>query len=145
MVKPTKVHRHVLTNAFCNLRTYITCTKIRNRPDKSQRVNAPLGDICRLRRLTVCWRFLRTYEVLYAKKTAVKTTRGTCQVAHWWRRWDARGDMREDTNIKGADTESDFWLIIYSVAGLTCITNIFSRPLKKIWIKLRILFEFHLN
>ena len=28
---------------------------------------------------------------------------------------DARGDMREDTNIKGADTESDFWLIIYSV------------------------------
>ena len=23
--------------------------------------------------------------------------------------------MREDTNIKGADTESDFWLIIYSV------------------------------
>ena len=22
--------------------------------------------------------------------------------------------MREDTNIKGADTESDFWLIIYS-------------------------------
>ena len=25
--------------------------------------------------------------------------------------------MREDTNIKGADTESDFWLIIYSVPG----------------------------
>ena len=23
--------------------------------------------------------------------------------------------MREDTNIKGADMESDFWLIIYSV------------------------------
>ena len=26
--------------------------------------------------------------------------------------------MREDTNIKGADTESDFWLIIYSVTIL---------------------------
>ena len=49
------------------------------------------------------------------KKPAVKTTGGTCQVAYWWRRWDARGDMREDTNIKGADTQSDFWLIIYSV------------------------------
>ena len=27
--------------------------------------------------------------------------------------------MREDTNIKGADTEPDFWLIIYSVPGST--------------------------
>ena len=26
---PTKAHRHFLTNAFCYLRTYITCTKIR--------------------------------------------------------------------------------------------------------------------
>ena len=29
----TKVHRNFLTNAFCYLRTYITCTRIRNRPD----------------------------------------------------------------------------------------------------------------
>ena len=27
--------------------------------------------------------------------------------------------MREDTNIKGADTESDFWLIIYSVTRVS--------------------------
>ena len=32
-------------------------------------------------------------------------------MAYWWRRWDARGDLREDINFKGADTESDFWLI----------------------------------
>ena len=30
---PTKAHRHFLTNAFCYLLTYITCTRIRNRPD----------------------------------------------------------------------------------------------------------------
>ena len=30
---PTKVQRHFLTNAFCYLRMYITCTKIRNRTD----------------------------------------------------------------------------------------------------------------
>ena len=29
----TEVQRHFLTNAFCFLRAYITCTKIRNRPD----------------------------------------------------------------------------------------------------------------
>ena len=29
----TKAHRNLLTNAFCYLRVYITCTKIRNRPD----------------------------------------------------------------------------------------------------------------
>ena len=29
----TKVQRHLLTNAFCYLHTYITCTKMRNRPD----------------------------------------------------------------------------------------------------------------
>ena len=85
--------------------------------------------------LTFC-----TYKVLYAKKkTAVKTTGGTCQVAYWWRRWDARGDMREatcarrhargdmreDTNIKGTDTESDFWLIIYSVAPCSLLFFLF--------------------
>ena len=31
-----KMWFHFLTNAFCYLRTYITCTKIRNRPDESQ-------------------------------------------------------------------------------------------------------------
>ena len=30
---PTKLQRHFLTNAFCYLRTYVTFTKIRNRPD----------------------------------------------------------------------------------------------------------------
>ena len=30
---PTKAHRNLLTNAFCYLRVYITCIKIRNRPD----------------------------------------------------------------------------------------------------------------
>ena len=29
----TKTQRHFLTNAFCYLLSYITCTKIRNRPD----------------------------------------------------------------------------------------------------------------
>ena len=54
----------------------------------------PLGDICRLRRLTFCWRFvlIRSYM---QKKTAVKTTGGTCQVAYWWRRWDARGHQHQ--------------------------------------------------
>ena len=30
---PTKIQRHFLTNAFCYFRSYITCTKIWNRPD----------------------------------------------------------------------------------------------------------------
>ena len=82
-----------------------------------------LGDICRLRRLTFCWRFvlIRSYM---QKKPAVKTAVGTCLVAYWWRRWDAWGDMREDTNITGADTESDFWLIIYSMIYIYIYTYI---------------------
>ena len=40
--------------------------------------------------LTFC-----TYKVLYAKKPAVKTPGGTCQVAHWWRWWDARGHQHQ--------------------------------------------------
>ena len=32
---------------------------------------------------------------------------------------DGGGRKYEDTNIKGADTESDFWLSIYSVTELS--------------------------
>ena len=58
----TKVQRHFLTNAFCYLRTYITCTKIRNRP----------------RLIAVC-------KVIFNKRAAVfyqpfKTTRGVARV-----------------------------------------------------------------
>ena len=44
---------------------------------------------------------LCTYKVVYAKKK------------------NGRGDIREDTNIKGGDTQSDIWLIIYSVTALS--------------------------
>ena len=39
--------------------------------------------------------------------------------------------MREDTNIKGADTESDFWLIIYSVTITRVDCNVLKRPAKR--------------
>ena len=39
----TKAQRHLFTNAFCYLLTYITCTKIRNRPDWSHSVNVALS------------------------------------------------------------------------------------------------------
>ena len=41
------------------------------------------------------------------KKLAVKTA----GMVYWWRRWDTRGDIHEDIDFKGADRESDFWLI----------------------------------
>ena len=53
-----------------------------------------------------------TYKVLYTKKSGGKNCRGN--LPGWrirWRRWHARGDMREDINFKGADIESGFWLI----------------------------------
>ena len=43
MVHPRKlVQRRFLTNAFCYLRSYITCTKIRNRPDYNRSMQTKL-------------------------------------------------------------------------------------------------------
>ena len=59
--------------------------------------------------LTFC-----TYKVLYAKKAGGKNCLGNLLGGVLMA--TMRCARREDTNIKGADTESDFWLIIYSVA-----------------------------
>ena len=40
---PTKVQHHFLTNVFCYLRTYITCIKIRNRPQLIAVCKRPLS------------------------------------------------------------------------------------------------------
>ena len=53
------------------------------------------------------WRFVLKHE-----KVGGQNCRGElARMAYWWRRWDARGDMHEDINFKGADRELDFWLI----------------------------------
>ena len=56
--------------------------------------------------LTFC-----TYKVLYTRKAGGKNCPGElARMAYGGRRWDARGDIREDIDFKGADRESDFWL-----------------------------------
>ena len=63
-----------------------------------------------LRMLTLCWCFVLISSYI-RKKPPVKTAGETSQDAYRWRRWEARGDMREEIHFKGADAESDFWLI----------------------------------
>ena len=70
----------------------------------------PFSDICWLRKPTFCWRFVLIYG-----KAGGQNCRGN--LPEWridrvgWRRWDARGDMREDINFKDADRELNFCLI----------------------------------
>ena len=63
----------------------------------------PLSDICQLRRLTFC-----TY---IRKKLPVKTPGRTSQDGVLMAAMRSASDMREDTNVKGADIELGFWLI----------------------------------
>ena len=79
---------------------YVQNTPFWRHPGKFPGHFWPLRDICRVRRLTFCWRFvlIRSY---IRRKPAIRTTCRTCQeLAYWWRRWHARNDMREDITSK---------------------------------------------
>ena len=61
---------------------------------------------------------LLTFCTKIRKSQLSKLPGELARMAYWWRRWDARGDMREDIDFKGADIESDSGWPLFCLQGL---------------------------